>query len=392
MHKGKEIVLIKKPIRDKLTWYFYYYHTDDGVHFNRSNRYSCGLDVDQSNLAKSERQAMKYAIHIKFDKEKIRKAHATNDNFYKYTENWFIPGKCPYLSSEEQRGKTFSRNTNLIRRRVLKSYITPAFKNFKLSEIKTSDIEKWMFKMSNSGLTGSTINLYYSVLQSILGEATRLGDLNFNPTVNVKRMAEDKLQREILTMTEFKTLYNETSLHEVWDDRIIPYTMTLLAATCGLRMGEIQAIQSKYVNFEKLEINICHSWDREGGLSTTKTKKSRIVPITKKIAYYMSLCDQASESDFIFSTKDKPVNQKTAGNNFARALSKIGIDDVKRKERGLTFHSLRHLANSYFNDNMDQSLTMKVIGHSSKNMNEHYDHVSTERLNKIRDVMEVMGK
>jgi hypothetical protein len=46
MHKGKGIVLIKKPIRDKLTWYFYYYHTDDGVHFNRSNRHSCGLEAD----------------------------------------------------------------------------------------------------------------------------------------------------------------------------------------------------------------------------------------------------------------------------------------------------------------------------------------------------------
>lgn len=81
--------------------------------------------MDQSNLAKSERQAMKYTIHLKFDKEKLRKAHVTNDNFNKYTENWFIQGKCPLLSSEEQGGKTFSRNTNIIRRRVLKCYPTP---------------------------------------------------------------------------------------------------------------------------------------------------------------------------------------------------------------------------------------------------------------------------
>lgn len=106
----------------------------------------------------------------------------------------------------------------------------------------------------------------------------------------------------------------------------------------------------------------------------------------------MNLCRHASKSDYIFSTNNKPIYHKTVGKNFAKALSRIGINEIKRKERGLTFHSLRHLANSYFNDNLDQSLTMKVIGHTSKNMNQHYDHITADRLDKIRDVMEVMGK
>lgn len=393
MHRGKEIVLLKKPVRGKKVWYFYYYHTDDGVNFHRSNRFSVGIDVDSNNLVKSERQAMKIAKHIKFKKEQDRLNSQTKDIFFIYTRDWFIWGKCPFISSEERRGRSLSRSNADNNRRILEKYILPTFKNLRLCEITPAHIENWMFKLQKTGLSGRSINIYYTALQIILGEATRLGDLKVNPCLNVKRMAEKRKERQILTLDEYKKLFNESALDEVWGGQLLYFTITLLGATCGLRIGEIQALRNENIDIENLELKISHSWDRKYGLVSTKTKESRIVPITLKIAQYLELCRSINRFGHIFSFCDgrQPVDHKAIGKFFRKALNNINISEEERKERGLTFHSLRHFANSYFNDHFEQSLTMKVIGHSTTEMNQHYDHATLERLGKIRNVMEKMG-
>ncbi len=394
MHRGKEIVLLKKPIRGKKVWYFYYYYTDDGVHFHRSNRFSVGMDVDTENLAKSERQAMRAAKHLKFTKEKDRLNTQTKDLFSIYTQNWFIWGKCPFISAEEKRGRILSRSNADNNRRILEKNLLPSFKNLKLSEITPAHIEKWMFKMQRNGLSGRSINVYYTTLQIILGEATRLGDLTVNPCLNVKRMAEQKRERQILTMSEYRKLFKDkNALEDIWDNQLLYFTITYLGASCGLRIGEIQALRNEYIDLEKLELKICHSWDRKYGLVSTKTKDTRIVPITPDIANYLKQCQVVNPFGHIFSFSDgeQPVDHKAIGKFFQRALVNIEITEEQRKGRSLTFHSLRHFANSYFNDHFDQSVTMKVIGHSTTEMNQHYDHATAERLSKIRTVMEEMG-
>ncbi len=394
MHRGKEIVLLKKPIRGKKVWYFYYYYTADGVQYHCSKRYSVGMDVDLNNLEKSERQALRAAKHIKFTKEQERLNSQTKDLFSNYTEDWFIWGKCPFLSAEKRRGRKLSRSNADNNRRILEKYILPSFKTLKLAEITPAHIESWMFKMQRKGLAGRSINIYYTALQIILGEATRLGDLNINPALNVKRMAEVKKVRKILTMDEFKKLFDNDAMEEVWDNQLLYFTITMLGASCGLRLGEIQALRNENIDLEKMELKICHSWDRKYGLTDTKNKDTRVVPITQKIAGYLNMCRSINHFGHIFSFSDgkQPVDHKAIGKFFKRALATIGIQEEERTERGLTFHSLRHFANSFFNDHFDQALTMKVIGHSTVEMNQHYDHATVERLNKIRNVMEEMGK
>jgi integrase len=393
MHRGKEIVLLKKPVRGKKVWYFYYYFTDDGVNYTRSNRFSVGLDVDLENIQKSERQALRMAKHIKFKKEQDRKNTQTKDLFSIYTQNWFIWGKCPFILAEERRGRTLSRSNADNNRRILEKHILPSFKNLRLSEITPAHIENWLFKLQHKGLSGRTINIYYTTMQIILGEATRLGDLTVNPCLNVKRMAEKKKERVILTMDEFRTLLGKNALDEVWDDQLMYFTMTLLGASCGLRIGEIQALRNEYIDLKSLELKICHSWDRKYGLVPTKTKDSRIVPITPYIAQYLRRCQDQNHFGHVFSFQDgeQPVDHKSIGKYFKRALMQIGISEDEIKDRGLTFHSLRHFANSYFNDHFDQSVTMKVIGHSTTEMNMHYDHATQDRLERIREVIRKMN-
>ncbi len=394
MHRGKEIVLLNKPIRNKRSWYFYYYYTDDGVHYQKSNRYSVGIDVDLDNLKKSERQALRAAKYKKYSKEQERLNTQSKDLFINYTKKWFVWGHCPYISSEERRGRKLSHSNADNNRRILEKHILPSFKDLKLSEITPAHIENWMFKLQKKELSGRSINIYYTTLQNILSEATRIGDLVINPCLNVKRMAETKKVRAILTMEEYKILFNENALKEIWNSQLVYFSITLLGASCGLRLGEIQALRNENINLDKLEIKICHSWDRKYGLVETKTKDTRVVPITPKIKQYLTLCQSINQFGHIFSFNGgkQPVDHKAIGKFFKRALETIGIDENERKERGLTFHSLRHFTNSFFNDHFDKSLTMKIIGHSTTEMNQHYDHATIERIDQIRTVMAKMGK
>ena len=164
MHRGKEIVLLKKPIRGKKVWYFYYYYNNDGARYHKSKRYSVGMDVDLVNLEKSERQALRKAKHIKFDKEQERHNTLSKDLFINYTENWFIWGSCPFISAEERRGRKLSHSNADKNRWILEEKILPSFKNLKLSEITPAYIENWMFNMQSTGLAGRSINIYYTRL------------------------------------------------------------------------------------------------------------------------------------------------------------------------------------------------------------------------------------
>ncbi len=135
MHRGKEIVLLKKPVRGKKVWYFYYYYTGDGVNYYKSNRFSVGLDVNDENIKKSERDALRAAKHLKFKKEKERQDSQTKDVFKNYTEKWFIWGSCPYIYTEKKRGRKLSHSNADHNRWILEEKILPSFKNFKLSEM-----------------------------------------------------------------------------------------------------------------------------------------------------------------------------------------------------------------------------------------------------------------
>lgn len=241
---SKEIVLLNKPIRDKRTWYFYYKYSDDGIHFSRSGRFSTGVDVDESDIEKSRRRALKMARHLRWDKEKERRDTQTRERFDNYTRDWFVWDLCPYLTAERARGRKPSRSNADNNRGILLRKILPYFGKFRIKEITAEQIESWLFWLKDQGLTGRSVNAYYSVLQKIFSEATRLGAIRNNPCLNVRRMAETKKKREILTSEEYSKLFKGEAYRDLWDEKLFYYTMSLLAAACGLRSGETSALQS----------------------------------------------------------------------------------------------------------------------------------------------------
>jgi len=58
-------------------------------------------------------------------------------------------------------------------------------------------------------------------------------------------MANRPRTRGILTLEEVKRLFDESTINEVWGGSLTHFTINLLAASTGLRAGEIQVLRSE---------------------------------------------------------------------------------------------------------------------------------------------------
>ena len=299
--RNEFVLLKKKTTQGKYFWYFYYYHTDNGFEFTRSKRYSTKVSIDLKNENKSRREALKSARFIRQKKELERlDAYKQISTFKKYTENWFIIEKCPYLTVEVLRGGAPSRGWVDLQRSVLLKYLWPEFGNLKLNEISSSLIEAWIVKLKKENrLASRSINSYYSVLQTIMKEAYRCDHIPVNPCLRVKKLKVNSDRREILTLEEFDKIFSESSIHKIWDNKIMYYTAALIAGVCGLRMGEVQALRKSSVDLDKRLLTVDSSWGRQYGLKSTKTKESRIVPFPSYMKVFFRACHIFCVNDFL---------------------------------------------------------------------------------------------
>ena len=105
-----------------------------------------------------------------------------------------------------------------------------------------------MLKLLNdSGLTAATINRSLATLKVMLQEAVVYQYIPKNPAESIGVLKEDPKQKDILSPEEVRALFDERAIEKNWSNNIEHYTMNLLAASTGLRLGEIQGLQKRSV-------------------------------------------------------------------------------------------------------------------------------------------------
>ena len=152
----------------------------------------------------------------------------------------------------------------------------------------------------------------------------------------------------------------------------------LLGATCGMRRGEIAALNfSTDIDYEQctVSINKAYSRDKTGAwvLDTTKTYDStRIVDVPEWVV--MKIAD-ARDSGYQNMTPD------AISNGFGSVCKKMGIK--------VRFHDLRHYyASLMLALNVPDKYAMKRMGHATPNMLKNvYQHLMDEKDQEITRVM-----
>jgi len=312
--------------------------------------------------------------------------------FKEYTKNWFVWGKCPYITSKIARGGTHTRGFADDRRTYLTKHVLPMFGKYRLNEINPRIIENWQKKLLEEKKSVQSINHYYGVLRLVLNEAYRLGDIEKNPCERVKPfIINTKTKKGTFSDTEVKKLFGKDCLEKVWCGQDIHYLINLIGYKTGMRIGEILALRPEDILQDKIIVK--HNYHKVYGLKPTKSNRERIIPIDSNL--YRKFLEHKmkygiSQAGFLFSSNggEKPITQSVIRKYFIKACQNIKIKDEQRKERNLSFHSWRHALNTrLLESGLPGELVREITGHSDKSMTRRYAHIDGTRVQGLSEAM-----
>lgn len=314
-------------------------------------------------------------------------------DFFSFTGLWATDKKI--------RGQSIGEHHCLSRTESMKKHVIPALGNFKLHEIDRATIKEFRNNLYLKGYSGSTINQCLYAIKAVLEAAEEKGIIKAVP--KIERAAERPKPKGILNLDEVKQLFSArwetfpTHCHPA-KPQFMGFIGNLLAASSGIRLGELQALTLQDIHLDAGYITVRRTWDRRLNKlnESTKTGKTRTIFIPKPVQDAIrSLIKKHplpfNPDSFLFWGEEKPDRKPAEKNVFIKAfyitLSRIGITEEKRKERNITFHSWRHFLNSLLlNAKIPLHKVQSITGHSTFRMSQHYYHL--DDMADVRQIQE----
>lgn len=291
--------------------------------------------------------------------------------------------KSEYIKDKIQSGLTIGETYCKTNLSYIKTHAVPFFKDIRVKSVTTYLMEQFKNSIqrkteTTKGLGPKSINAIVLCINTALNEAKRLGIIIENPASKMRKLALNEVIREILTSEEILKLFSIT-----WSDPR-GKVAAQLAVCHGLREGEIGALCIQDIDIEKKEIVVRHSWERSlRTLKSTKNGKTRCIPTNDLIIN--ALIDlykmNPYQNNFIFwnlNKSDEPINIENFRYQLQDSLNSIGINSSEQKRRNLTFHSLRHFANSIIRGSIPDFVLGETMGHQTSKMTQHYSHLTEE--------------
>lgn len=120
----------------------------------------------------------------------------------------------------------------------------------------------------------------------------------------------------------------------------------------GLRIGELLALTWNDVDFEKGEINVtksCYCGKRGRVVDGVKTEHSkRVIPLSKQVLKVLRMMKKTSDSEYVISSKGKPVTTRSYQRSFEIIQEKLHIsNDIKKEE----YEETQHMIKTYTKEN-----------------------------------------
>lgn len=351
---------------------------------NPDGSWTTGRSLKTTNKDQAKRAAIELLQAGGFGKNPFITFEEYAKDFFSYTGR--------YCSNRLATGKRISESQAILKQSQLDSIAIPAIGKYRLSAINETILEKFRNDLFiKQGKAGSYINKLLSNIFTVLEYARRDGYLKYIPYVE-KCDAKPIHKRGCLELEEFRRLLNPL----VWNNQIA-YIGNMIAATTGMRRGEIVALQLK--NIYAGYISVEKSFDvKAGKLNTTTkngTKRTIVIPskIQDLINDLVSLNPYNTPDSFLFfdlSRQDIPMSVDTITRALSTAMETIGISRQEQKERGLVFHSWRHFLNSILlNNGIPLAKVQLVTSHLTKEMTEKtYYHAGHKDMNDVLAVQE----
>lgn len=248
---------------------------------------------------------------------------------------------------------------------LIENHLLPTFGEH--VNVEESDVQEFVFKKLNEGLSHKTIKDILIVLKMILkfGVKNKLFEYQqFDVQFPTER---ENPGIEVLSKVNQKKIMNYVQEHFTFKNIGI-----YICLSAGIRIGEICALTWEDINTDTGIISIRKTIQRiyivedsdrhtELVLDTPKTKNSiRDIPMSRDLLKMLKPIKKiVNESFYVLTNEAKPTEPRTYRNYYKKLMKELVIPELK-------FHGLRHsFATRCIESNCDYKTVSVILGHSN---------------------------
>ncbi len=234
-------------------------------------------------------------------------------------------------------------------------------------ETQRSIVRLWMVELSRSGLTPSTTARRLAGVRRYFGYLRSVGEIDHDPTEQVKAPAKASRLPRVLTQGEVTDLLDRSEGRDSWDRQ--DQAVLELLYSSGLRVAELCGLTDG-------------AWDRRRHVLTIRGKgnKERVVPIGEPAAFALATWIDLARPGLVDATPTTFVN---------RRLHPLSPRDVRRivdrrARRPTKPPAQRHtFAPHQLDGGADLRVVQELLGHADLATTQRYTHVSKDRLRSV---------
>lgn len=381
----------------------------------RNNSYqitvSCGYDINNKQIRRTmtytpekgmtakqiEKEVQRQAVLFE---EQCQSGAVPTDGRMKLAE--FVP---IYLENAKHR---LSPVVYEKYKRMLDICIIPMLGHMKLKDIKPIHVQKFVNALENrethldgtgGKLSSSTVRRYYTMVQSVLHSAYKLGLIGVNPA-DSDRITLPKIDEQT---TEIFSDEELAKLLDCLESEPLQYKLLIhLALNTGCRRGELVGLKWDDVNYKTGVLTISRSnykltGDTEIKSKATKTGKSRTIMLPPyclamlkqfkavQAQTQLTLGDRWRGDNWIFTQADgKPMYPTTPTQWFSKFLKRNGLEHKK-------FHALRHTsATLLLSNGTNIKNVASRLGHSQLKTTNRYVHAVEQAEREAANTFETL--
>lgn len=248
---------------------------------------------------------------------------------------------------------------------LVENHLLPYFGN--KEEVEESDVQNFVFKKLEQGLSQKTIKDILIVLKMILRFGVKHKYLDYCE-IDIKFPTQrDNEKLDVLNRS------NQRKIMDYIEKNFTFKNLGIYVCLCtGLRIGELCALTWNDIDVDSGVIYVRRTIQRiyivdekvkrtELIIDTPKTKNSiREIPMTTDLLRVLKpLKKVVNKEYFVLTNDEKPTEPRTYRNYYKRLMKKLEIPDLK-------FHGLRHsFATRCIEGKCDYKTVSVILGHSN---------------------------
>lgn len=264
---------------------------------------------------------------------------------------------------KENRRKVVKRSTYCAYALIIKTHLMPVFADS--VSISEAEVQQFAFGKIEAGLSKKTVHDIIAVLKSVGRFGAKRGMFEI-PSWDIEYPSDTAARvLPVLSLPDHKKLLNAIAAAPTPQNIGI-----MIALCCGLRIGEVCALQWKDVDMVRRIITVastkgriynCDRMATEQYVSTPKTKNSnREIPISPLLFRALNeVKRQQRVEKYVVGEGEKGKEPRTYRETFSRILIRLGIPPI-------VFHGLRHtFATRCIECGCDYKTVSVILGHSN---------------------------